>query len=89
MSVDFENKPLRDENGKKIRTADGKPVLYKHFLNDLPDEEHSVYPKLSNSEKIAEWENLGIEPPEDLLKSMNDKEKSESPTDNKNKKKKS
>lgn len=42
MSADFENKSLKDENGKTIRYANGRPILYKHFLNDLPDEEHEL-----------------------------------------------
>lgn len=37
--TDFENTPLKDK-GRTIRYHDGKPVLYKHFLNDLPDPEH-------------------------------------------------
>jgi len=36
---DFENTPVTNDDGKIIRYADGKPVLYKHFLNDLPDDD--------------------------------------------------
>ena len=72
MSVDFENKPLKDENGEIIRYANGKPVLYKHFLNDLPDEEHEVFSNLSDAERVAEYRRRGFPVPENLLKSVND-----------------
>jgi len=50
MSVDFENTPLKDENGEVIKDVDGNPILYKYFLNDFPDPEH---------ERIAEKNLVG------------------------------
>lgn len=70
MSIDFENKPLKNENGKVIRTADGKPILYKHFLNDLPDDEHED--KWSARERIRFYGRLGLKVPECLLKEVDD-----------------
>lgn len=68
MAVDFENKPLKDDDGNIIKTADGKPVLYKHFLNDLPDEEHDVYGRMTAVEKLAYTRSMGLEPTPELIK---------------------
>lgn len=74
--TDFENKTLKDEDGTVLKTADGKPILYKHFLNDLPDEEHEVFRRLSAAKQIEYYHELGLDPPKSLI----DKAKKESKT---------
>lgn len=39
MPTDFENRKLKDDAGNVIKYENGEPVLYKHFLNDLPDDD--------------------------------------------------
>lgn len=72
MAVDFENKPLKDDDGNIIKTADGKPVLYKHFLNDLPDPEHETYSNMTATERLAYDRRLGIEPAPAVVKAAKD-----------------
>jgi len=75
MGDDFENKTLKGENGKILRYADGKPILYKHFLNDLPDEEHDVFSKLSSAEQIEYYHEIGLDPPKSLLDAVENEKK--------------
>lgn len=74
MGDEFENTPLKGKNGKILRYADGKPILYKHFLNDLPDEEHEVFRRLSAAQQIEYYHELGLDPPKSLLDAV-EKEK--------------
>ncbi|RME20813.1 MAG: hypothetical protein D6800_12785 [Candidatus Zixiibacteriota bacterium] len=56
----FENTPLRDENGEIIRYANGKPVLYKHFLNDLPDDDDpNLYRNYPPEKKLRYIHSMG------------------------------
>ncbi|MFQ5500141.1 MAG: hypothetical protein ACE5FH_10775 [Candidatus Zixiibacteriota bacterium] len=66
MTTDFENRPLKDENGEIIRYDDGKPVLYKHFLNDLPDEEL----KLTAEDWAKQYKALNFPVPENILSAI-------------------
>jgi len=75
MGDDFENKTLKGENGKILRYADGKPILYKHFLNDLPDEEDNVFGKLSSAEQIEYYHEIGLDPPKSLLDAVENEKK--------------
>lgn len=56
MVTDFENTPLRDENGKIILDASGNPILYKYFLNDMNDEDDDDKEQISLIKREAEKE---------------------------------
>ena len=65
--TDFSNTPIRDENGKIIKMADGSMILFKHFDNDLPDESEEIFSNMSAADQLKELEGSGIPIPQRMI----------------------
>ncbi len=65
-----DNKALRDKSGKIETYADGSPILYKHFTNDLSDEHFERENNQSEQEFLEEILDLDLELSDEQMSRM-------------------